>query len=247
MFSSTFVLPIICLQSIVVLGFSPFPSYTVRKHQSNSCSSIFMAANEGVVTRLESDPNEEPMAFIDLNGPGEPRWIDVVGDYMIKLNDVEYAIGVPCDYSVAICYFDDDDQLLPIDIDGEKMDEIFPICKDIITDEFGDELTLARTPQTLTLVGELEEGEEEDNNEIYDEFLEENDGPEEDEEDVEMLLAFEVDGVEYNLVKLLDPVMLVAKIDIENRFLILNEEESESILPLLEEMFVEFEEIDSTT
>ena len=35
--------------------------------------------------------------------------------------------------------------------------------------------------------------------------------------------------------------------DIENRFLILNEEESESILPLLEEMFVEFEEIDSTT
>ena len=32
----------------------------------------------------------------------------------------------------------------------------------IVEEEFGEELTLERTPQTLTLVGELEEGEEDE-------------------------------------------------------------------------------------
>mmetsp|Transcript_16599 Transcript_16599/g.21603 ORF Transcript_16599/g.21603 Transcript_16599/m.21603 type:complete len:262 (-) Transcript_16599:263-1048(-) len=206
---------------------------------------LCMSANDGKVTRLDPDPREDPLAFIDLDGPGEPRWIDVIGDYQIELRGAEYTVGVPCDYSVAICYFDSSDQLVPVDIDSEVMDNIFPICNDIIAEEFGNELVLARTPQTLTLVGELEEDAEEDSEEVYDEFLDANDLPDDDEEDVEMLLAFEVDGVEYNLVKLLDPVLLVAKKDEENRYLILDEEESAEILPVLEELFVEFEEIES--
>ena len=218
------------------------PTYNSALHMSHSIG-------ENKVERYEPGPNDEPLAFIDLFGPGEPRWIDVDPDYIIQLNGVEYTVGVPCDYSVAICYYDDDDQLVPVDIDSELMDDIFPICKDIIQEEFGDELVLARTPQTLTLVGELEEGESEDDgsDDAYDEFIDENDIPDEDEEDVEMLLAFEVDSVEYNLVKLLDPVMLVAKRDSQNRYLILDEEESETVLPQLEEMFVQLEEIESAT
>mmetsp|Transcript_33337 Transcript_33337/g.48219 ORF Transcript_33337/g.48219 Transcript_33337/m.48219 type:complete len:252 (-) Transcript_33337:254-1009(-) len=223
--------------------FSKAPIFgTARgKHACRRCAPLRMV-EEGKVNKLSQDATEDPLAFIDLHGPGEPRWIDVAGDYMIKLNGVEYTIGMPCDYSVAICYFDDDDQLVPVDIDSELMSEIFPICEEIIKGEFGEELVICRTPQTLTLVGELEEGESEGSD---DEDLDEDGLPDDDEEDVEMLLAFEADGTEYNLVKLLDPVMLVAKKDENDRYLILSEEEAETVLPALEEIFVEYEEIAS--
>lgn len=236
------------LRSLLLLGaavqiqcFTPIFGISKSKDVCSRCAPLRML-EEGKVIKLSTDATEEPLAFIDLHGPGEPRWIDVVGDYMIKLNGIEYTIGMPCDYSVAICYFDDDDQLVPVDIDSELMSEIFPICEEIIKGEFGEELVLCRTPQTLTLVGELEEGESEDSDE---ENLEDEDLSDDDEEDVEMLLAFEADGTEYNLVKLLDPVMLVAKKDDDGRFQILSEEDSGTVMPALEEIFVEYEEIAS--
>ena len=54
---------------------------------------------------------------------------------------------------MALCYFEDDEQLVPIELDDALMDDIFPIAEGIIEDEFGEELVLLRTPQTLTLVG----------------------------------------------------------------------------------------------
>lgn len=238
------------IQTAAVFGFSltsssrhPQTLFGIGDCKRCSDSALHMSNADGnTIKRYESGLKDDPLAFIDLFGPGEPRWIDVDPDYIITLGGQEYTVGVPCDYSVAICYYDEDDQLVPVDIDSELMEEVFPICKDIINEEFGEELVLALTPQTLTLVGELEEGEEEQE---YDESLDENDVPDEDEEDVEMLLAFEVDSVEYNLVKLLDPVMLVAKKDEQNRYLILDEGESEGVLPQLEEMFVQFEELES--
>lgn len=100
------------------------------------------------------------------------------------------------------------------------MDDIFPICESIVQEEFGEELVLQRTPQTLTLVGELETDEDDDE---YDDEDEDNltdesnldDGNEDeddnDEEDVELLLSFEHRGKEFNLVRLLDPTLLVGK------------------------------------
>ena len=100
-------------------------------------------------------------------------------------------------------------------------------------DEFGEELSLERTPQTLTLMGELEEGEDDED---YEDEAEGND----DEEAVEILLTFEYDDEEYNLVRLLDPVLLVGKVDDndESRCILLSEEESAQVMPILEELFL---------
>jgi len=96
-------------------------------------------------------------------------------------------------------------------------------------------LVLQRTPQTLTLVGELEEGED-------DEDEEDEDDVDEDEEEVEILISFEHRGVEYSLVRLLDPVLLVGKQDPKNSQsrILLTPDESDIIMPILEEMFMEY-------
>ncbi len=105
-------------------------------------------------------------------------------------------------------------------------------------DEFGEELTLERTPQTLTLVGELEEGGEDEEDDEEDEFIED------DEEDVEILLSFEHEDTEYCLVRLLDPVLLVGKSMSEDdqKVQLLTTQESDKVMPILEEMFLNAQE-----
>merc|ERR1719287_206196 len=97
-------------------------------------------------------------------------------------------------------------------MDEPLMDAVFPVAEGIIEDEFGEELVLVRTPQTLTLVGELEE-EEEDAGDGGSAAGEGNDTDEE----VEILVSFEEDGREYHLVRLLDPVLLVGKVSLPPR------------------------------
>ena len=108
--------------------------------------------------------------------------------------------------------------------------------KSIVEEEFGEELALERTPQTLTLVGELEEGDDEEDDD--DDFIDD------DEEDVEILLSFEHEGIEYCLVKLLDPMFLVGKAIAEDdrRVQLLTPEESDEVMPALEEMFLSSQE-----
>ena len=88
----------------------------------------------------------------------------------------------------------------------------------------------------MTLVGELEEDEEDDDDDD-DEFY---DG----EEEVEVLLSFEHRGKEFNLVRLMDPILLVGKTDPDRSDLriLLTPQESANVMPLLEEMFLEFHE-----
>jgi hypothetical protein len=97
--------------------------------------------------------------------------------------------------------------------------------------EFGEELVLQRTPQTLTLVGELEDDFDEDE----DDSLDDDDETADDEEEVEVLLSFEHRDKQYTLVRLLDPVLIVGKADAsmpDNRIL-LTPEESSSVMPVL--------------
>merc|ERR1712232_1288300 len=112
----------------------------------------------------------------------------------------------------------------------DLMDDIFPIAENIVSEEFEEELALQRTPQALTLVGELED------DDIEDEEYEDFDG----DEDVEVLLSFEHRGKEFNLVRLLDPVLLVGKNDSERSDLrvLLTPEESEKVMPILENVFL---------
>lgn len=157
---------------------------------------------------------------------------------------MEYTVGNPCDTAVALCYFDLADNLIPIELDSPMMDEIFPIAASIVEDEFGEELVLERTPQTLTLVGELEEGEEDDDYYHSDEEDDEG-GVDDEEEEVEILLSFEEGTTEYVLVKILDPVLLVGRAsedENDQKCILLTEEEADRTMPALEEMFLEFQE-----
>ena len=133
----------------------------------------------------------------------------------------------------------------------------------IVDEEFGEELSLERTPQTLTLIGDLEDedDDEEEDDDDYDSLSDD------DEEDVEILLTFEHEGREYNLVRLLDPVLLVGRTmeeeeekvveevngkskgkekkskskEQQQKCILLTPQESDKIMPILEQMFFEQE------
>ena len=187
-----------------------------------------------------------PIPFVDTTASSSSssgsvlQFIECYVDSLCTVQGVEYTIGVPCDYSVALCYQDEEDQLIPIELaDSATMDDLFPVAEAIVADEFGEELVLQRTPQTLTLVGELEE-EDEDSDDDEDE--EDNE-----DEEVEVLLSFEHRGKEYLLVRLLDPILLVGKmpdkvegeVAMDSRVL-LTPEESDQVMPVLEELFLQY-------
>lgn len=76
-----------------------------------------------------------------------------------------------------------------------------------------------------------------------DEEDEDEDELEDGDEEVEILLSFEHRDMEFNLVRLLDPVFLVGKAipgDSSKRIL-LTKAESDAVMPMLEEMFLDFE------
>ena len=104
-------------------------------------------------------------------------------------------------------------------------------------EEFENELSLERTPQTFTLVGELEEGE-------VDEKRAEESSLDEDEEDVEILLTFEHREKEYNLVRLLEPVLVVGKNTKGDspQCILLSLEEADEVMPVLKELFQAYQD-----
>ena len=113
--------------------------------------SLFMTSDAEIKFEKMNEDDDQVIAFMD---PSMTRGIDCYVDSYATVDGVEYTIGSPCDYAVALCYFEgEDEQLVPIELDDPLMDEIFPIAEGIIEEEFGEELVLLRTPQTLTLVG----------------------------------------------------------------------------------------------
>ena len=127
-----------------------------QHHESKLCMSSNDDDSDSASSKFEKVDAEDDqvIAFVDTTGE---NGIDCYIDSYATVEGVEYCIGSPCDYAVALCYFgdggDDDEQLVPIELDDPMMDEIFPIAEGIIEDEFGEELVLLKTPQTLTLVG----------------------------------------------------------------------------------------------
>jgi len=221
------------------------PSRTFGVIHHNILASLHMASvggeEEGTFSKVTESESDIATPFVES---GTDNYIDCNIDSVATVGGSEYFIGVPCDYSVALCYFDEEGGLCPADLDdNEMMDSVFPVAESIVEEEFGEELALMRTPQTLTLVGELELGGEEDDDYEFD--LEDMD---DEEEEVEILLSFDHDGKEFNLVRLLDPVLLVAKSDPGNvdARILLSPEESDKVMPYLEEMILDYqEEMDS--
>lgn len=193
-----------------------------------------------VLQPIDSDMEGVPIPFIDRE---TNTFIDCFADAHCTLEGTTYTIGVPCDTAVALCKMEEG-ALVPIE--DSELDDVFSIAAAVIEEEFDEELELQRTPQTLTLVGELEdeddEGDEIDGIEMYDS---DDEGIDDDEESVEALLSFEHRDVEYVLVRLLDPVLLVGQLDegdeleIQKRYL-LSADEADRVMPKLEEMFLEY-------
>lgn len=124
---------------------------TSSTHPLTTTSPLFMSTSSDVKFEKVDEDDDQVIAFMDVSGE---RGIDCYVDSYATVDGVEYTIGCPCDYAVALCYFEgEDEQLVPIELDDPLMDDIFPIAEGIIEDEFGEELVLLRTPQTLTLVG----------------------------------------------------------------------------------------------
>jgi hypothetical protein len=207
---------------------------------------LLLASTKGEENYLMRVADEDEGVAIPFLDTIENSFIECYADSIANLGGVEYTIGVPCDYCVALCYFEPDGNLVPVELNDKLMDDIFPVAENIVMEEFGEELSLQRTPQTLTLVGELEDDDdEEDEDDDFDEDddeEEDEDSPYAGEEDVEVLLSFEHRGTEFNLVRLLDPVLLVGKRDPDRPDMrnLLTPEESDKIMPLLEEMFLKF-------
>ena len=135
--------------------------WTTQYHSSSSC--LYAQAPESSppeLKRIPPDMEGVAIPFVDVGGNS---FIECYADSVANVEGVEYTIGVPCDYSVALCYFDEQGQLVPVELDDDElMNDIFPLAESIVSEEFGEELVLQRTPQTLTLVGELEDEDEEE-------------------------------------------------------------------------------------
>ena len=200
------------------------PSVSLMASKSDSSSPTFQ--------KIDDDDEGVAIPFLDR---AENSFIECYADSVITVDKVKYTIGVPCDYCVALCYFEGE-TLLPVELTDDLMDDIFPVAENIVGEEFEEELVLQRTPQTLTLVGELEE--DDDDRDGEDDDRDEFNG----EEEVEVLLSFEHRGKDYNLVRMLDPVLLVGKTDPERPDLrvLLTPDESEKIMPILEKTFLTY-------
>ena len=188
------------------------------------------------------DDDDTPIPFVDV---ATNTFIDCYADSIVTLsNGVTYTVGEPCDYAVALGYVDENQGgLVPLELDDPMMEDVFPVAESIIEEEFGEELSLQLTPQTLTLVGELEEGEDDDEEDEEDNFGYEDDEENmgDDEEEVEILLSFEHRGKEFHVVRLLDPVLLVGTTDPDNedRRILLTPKEADAVMPALEEIFLQ--------
>jgi hypothetical protein len=86
---------------------------------------------------VPSDQEGVPIPFVDVHGRS---FIECYADAIAEVDGIEYTIGVPCDYAVALCYFDEDQQLVPIELSDPLMDDVYPIAESIVEEEFGEEL-----------------------------------------------------------------------------------------------------------
>lgn len=139
----------------------------------------------------------------------------------------------PVDNAVDIAFIEEDEDgeegLVLIESDDDLMDQLFPIAKELVEQDEAAKLALYRTPATLTLAGNLG---------IDDDVDEDNEDDEEEEEAADLLLSFDFEGKEYNLVRPTDLMLLVGKADTDNEEgrVLINDEESETIMPTLMEM-----------
>ncbi|GMH56540.1 hypothetical protein TrRE_jg9028 [Triparma retinervis] len=226
------------LTTLVVKGFIVHPPKPFGVQISKLGAAIERADPESPPRPFYPSPSDLPNTVKSGIGPVP---IDCYVDAFVVISGRKYAVGSPCDYCVALCSYENEGQLVPVEEGDEVLDRLFPIAEKVIEEEFGEDLALVRTAQTLTLVGELDLDEEEDEEEGG-EGVEGAEGDaayeQDDEEEVELLLAFDFEEREYNLVRMMDPVLLVGEVKEGDKVVLLSDEESEHVLPIVEETFM---------
>ena len=83
-----------------------------------------MASSDNTLHKAPED-DDTPIPFVEADNSA---FIECYADSIAVVNGVEYIIGSPCDHAVALCYFDEDEQLIPIELDEDLMDEIFSLA-----------------------------------------------------------------------------------------------------------------------
>lgn len=142
-------LTLLCLPAIFVAAFLPTHyanphgnAFVTRQYPSWLASSttttthrLAAAANDHAASeplrRVSQEMEDVPIPYIDK---AQNSFIDCYIDSIANIDGVEYSIGVPCDYVVALCYYDENDQLVPIELDDERMDDVFPVAERIVTE-----------------------------------------------------------------------------------------------------------------
>lgn len=102
--------------SVEVAAFAPF--HVASRSKSISQSGLF----QNSILKVPED-DDTPIPFFDKE---KNQFIECYADSIATVDGVKYTIGSPCDTSVAICYFDENEELIPIELDSELMDDIFP-------------------------------------------------------------------------------------------------------------------------
>ena len=136
---SIFYLKKICLLATIASNVSAFTiqsptrAYHSTKYLSNEMNfgwkrritqtRMFLSQTNGDYS-LHKVPEDDDTAipFVEV---GSSSFIECYADSIAIINGMEYTIGSPCDHAVALCYFDDDDQLIPIELEDDLMDDIF--------------------------------------------------------------------------------------------------------------------------
>lgn len=140
----------------IVAAFVVPPTTSICHRDSSNRILLLRRASSKTTYIKVPDEDDTVIPFVD---PETNTFIDCYADSIVTLSDgITYTVGEPCDYAVALGYVDErEGGLVPLELDDPMMDDVFPVAEVIIEEEFGEELSLQRTPQTLTLVGELEE------------------------------------------------------------------------------------------
>lgn len=165
-------------------------------------------------------------------------------EHQFDVQGQNYAVLLPVNTPVDIVawYGDDEEEEEAALVAEEELDEIFETAKAVLAEH---DLLLQRTALTLTVVGELPELEE-----LEDEFEEDYEGDEDpDAEELMWLANFYHEEQEYSIYVPLDPMLVLVRLDESSQPHLLTEEEFakiEPILPSLESRIAErlFEGLD---
>lgn len=96
----------------------------IQKSTTTTRLTMSPTHSQDSLQKLPED-DDTPITFLDVDGSS---FIECYADSVAVVNGVQYTIGSPCDHAVSLCYFDEDEQLIPIELDEPLMDDIFNIA-----------------------------------------------------------------------------------------------------------------------